>query len=199
VRLQHSARAAPVLRRRRLRPNGRNYRKAGNLDRVWVADGFNFTGYDAVVVTPVATQNIKPKDDKEADRLSLAQGALERDFMLMMQARKIFPAVVTKESEIKPGSKALKLENTIVKFSRGSSALRFGVGFGAGMPYIRLQGQLSELGSSKPLFIYDIDETGDWFASGYISSGTIQSQAASELVEDVVNFMVRTAKGETVR
>lgn len=111
------------------------------------------------------------------------------------EARRLFPAVVLKEAEVKPGAKTLKLENTIVKFSRGSSALRYGVGFGAGSPYIRIRGQLTELGSNKALFIYEVDETGDWAFAGFTSSRTLQTQAASELADDVANFMGRVARG----
>ena len=179
--------------------DGRVFRKAESLERVWLADGFNFKGYDAVLIAPVTTGNVSPKDDKEAERLSLAQIAIARDFALALEACKLFPSVLTKESDIKPGSKVLKLENAVVKFSRGSTALRVGIGMGAGSPYIRIQGQMTEAGSNKPLFIYEIDETGDWFGATFASSRTLQTQAASELADDVVAFMARVAKGEKIK
>ena len=102
-------------------------------------------------------------------------------------------------SHVLQQTRSSPLENTIVKFSRGSTALRYGVGFGAGAPYIRIQGQITEVGSSKPLFIYEVDETGDWAFAGFTSSRTLQSQAASELADDVVAFMARVAKGEKIK
>ena len=69
--------------------DGRVYCKAESLERGWLAAGFNFKGYDTVLIAPVGTENVTPKDDKEAERLSLAQIAIARGFALALEASKL--------------------------------------------------------------------------------------------------------------
>jgi hypothetical protein len=178
----------------------KRFRKTDKLDKVWLAEGFDFTGYDTLLVEEAKVDgSVKAKDEKEADRLSLAQGTLARNFALAIEGRKIFKNVTTKESEVPKEGKSLRMQPTILKFSRGSSAARYGVGFGAGMPYIKVNVRILEMGTDKPLFECELDERADWFAAGYASSRSLQSGASMELTEDVAAFMARVARHDTIK
>lgn len=178
----------------------KEFKRTDKLDRVWLAEGFDFTGYDALLVDEVKPDPaVKPKDEKEADRLSLMQGSMARDLVLAIETRKLFKTVTLKASDIPAGTKAVKLQTTITKFSRGSTAARIGVGFGAGMPYVRVIVTGSELGSGRPLFEVELDETADWFGAGYSSSQTLQTGAAMELTGDLANYMARVSKHEPIK
>jgi hypothetical protein len=178
----------------------KEFKRTDKLDRVWLAEGFDFTGYDALLVDDVKPDPaVKPKDETEADRLSLMQGSMARDLVLAIETRKLFKTVTLKPSDIPAGTKAVKLQTTIMKFSRGSTAARVGVGFGAGMPYVRVIVTGSELGSGRPLFEVELDETADWFGAGYSSSKTLQSGAAMELTADLANYMARVASHDPIK
>ncbi len=127
--------------------------------KCWIADGFDFNGYDAIYIAPtVSTAKFpdKPEDKKVHE---LAKQSLVTELARMVNTRQLFNKVVTQESDIKPGSKALKLENTITEFSKGGGAGRyFGGLYGAGQPVLRVQGKMSDGG--KPVFTYEIRRSG---------------------------------------
>lgn len=175
------------------------YRRTDKLDKVWVAEGFDFSGYEVMLITAVKADGIKPKDVKEEERLEMIRSTLARDLANSVEHKRIVPAVTIKEADLNTASKALKLENTIVEFTRGSSAARYLVGFGAGMPRLRVHGQVTDAATGKRLLEYDIDETADWFASGYASSATLQSHAGAELADDVTEFMWLITKHQPIK
>jgi hypothetical protein len=182
-------------------PGGeKKFKRTDRLDRVWLADGFDFTGYDAILVEEVKVDpSVKPKDEKEADRLSLMQGTLGRALVESIDSRRIFKTVTRKDSELAAATKGLKLQSTVTKFSRGSTATRIGVGFGAGLPYVRVVIVAVETGTNKELFECELDETADWFGAGYSGSETLQRGAGMELADDVANYMARVSKHEAIK
>ncbi len=103
------------------------------------------------------------------------QSSLARELANAIEGRRSFPAVLTKEADIKPDSKVVRLENTIIQYTRGSSTARYMVGFGAGMPRVRVRGKMTEWGGAKPLCLFEIERAGDWFGSGFTSSKTLQT------------------------
>ena len=178
--------------------DGITYRRTDKLDRVWLAEGFDFAGYDAALVPATRVDGVKPKDDLETERLESMQSALGRELANALEGRRIFAAVLTKEADIKEGSKVLRIDNTIIDFTRGSSTARYMVGFGAGMPRVRVRGTITAQGDAKPLCVFEIQRAGDWFGSGFTSSKTLQTQAAIELADDAAAFIARVAKHEKI-
>jgi hypothetical protein len=177
----------------------RAYKRTSKLDKVWSAEGFDFSGYDALLVTEVTVDPaVKPKDDKERDRLELAKVALPRDLVLAIESRKVVKTTTLKESDL-PAGKRLKLETRVLKFSRGSSTARYGVGFGAGMPYIKVNVLVTDLATSEPLLEAELDEKADWFASGYTGSRSLQAGATMELTDDLAAFMGQLARHEQIK
>src|SRR5690242_2831171 len=80
-------------------------------EKCWVANGFDFNGYDTVYIAPtLSTAKFadKPEDTKVHE---LAKNNLPAELARALKATGIFPNVVTQESDIKPGAKVLKIEN----------------------------------------------------------------------------------------
>jgi hypothetical protein len=177
---------------------GVTYKRTDAIDKVWIAEGFDFSGYDTLVIEPIAANGVRPKDDKEKERLEFARQSLQRDLKGAIEAAAIVPEVVG-AAPASGTNKTLRLENEIVEFSRGSSALRFGVGFGAGSPYMKLRGTVKDGASGKDLLIYALDETADWFASGFSSSRTLQRNAGTELVDDITGLLTQVARRQPIR
>ena len=122
------------------------------MEKCWVADGFDFNGYDTLYIAPtLSTAKFNTQNQEEVKVHDLAKESLVRELSSMLVSRKIFANVVTRESDIKPGAKALKLENTITEFTKGGGAARYFVGlYGGGQPVLRVQGKMNE--GEKPLF-----------------------------------------------
>ena len=165
---------------------------------MWIAEGFDFSGYNAIVMSPVAT-TVTPKDDKERERLEMVRHTLTRDFASTIEFKQIVPSLVGKEEDLKPDSRALRLENTVTEFSAGSMAARVMVGMGAGTPRLRVRGQLVDKESSKPVLIYELDETAPILGANWQSSRTLQSTAAAELAEDVADFFWQVSKKQPIK
>lgn len=177
---------------------GMTYRRTDKLEKVWIADGFDFSGYDAILLRPVHT-TITPKDDRERERLEMVRHTLTKDFANTIEFKQIVPTFITKEADLKTNSHALKLENEITEFSAGSMAARVMVGMGAGTPRLRVRGQLADLATGQPLIIYELDETAPIFGAQWASSRTLQTTAATELAEDVADFLWQVAKRQQIK
>jgi len=165
--------------------------------KCWVAGGFDFNGYDTLFITPTLSTAKFPDKPEDTMVHNLAKERLVSELVLKINERKIFANVVTRESDIKPGAKVLKLENTITEFSRGGGAARYWVGlYGGGQPVLRVQGKMAE--SEKPVFTFEIRRSG---TSGgarvggvFMKDDDIQAEDIRSMVLDLTDFMAAVAK-----
>jgi hypothetical protein len=177
---------------------GVTYKRTDSIDKVWIAEGFDFSGYDTLVVESIAANGVKPRDDKEKERLDFARQSLQRDLKGAIEYAAIIPQVVG-TTPTAGTNKTLRLENEILEFSRGSSAMRIGIGFGAGSPYLKLRGAVKDGATGKELLIYELDETGDWFGGGFSSSRTLQRHAGTELADDITSLLTQVARRQPIK
>ena len=172
---------------------GRSFRNP-HLDKCWVADGFTFTGYDTLFIAPIVC-TAKLKED-EHDRLQFAGQQLPIKLIHFLQPKGIFPKIVMDESQIEPGARVLKFENTIIDYSKGSGAARYFAGlYGAGQPMIRVEGKLVE--GDKPLFSYEARRSGTSFGArmggASIGGEQIQAEDVHSMMLDLTDFMAAIA------
>jgi hypothetical protein len=125
-------------------PGGITYQEDKPLGgRAWVAPGFDPKAYDVVYLAPIAAQVPKLNPDG-VENLEWAKGVLRDEVARTLRASSLFPAVVTSEADIKPGSRALRFEQTIVEYEKGGGGARFFAGlYGAGQPVLKVQGRLA--------------------------------------------------------
>ncbi len=164
--------------------------------KCWIADGFNFNGYDTLYLAP--TESTAKYPDKPADTMvhNLAKERLVTELAVLLNQRGIFPNVVTKEADVKPGAKVLKLSNTITEFSKGGGGARYFVGlYGGGQPVLRVEGKATDGG--KTVFSYEARRSG--VSAGARLNGAfakdeeIQSEDIHSLVLDLTDFMAAVA------
>jgi len=168
--------------------SGRSF-KNPHLDKCWIADGFTFAGYDTLFIAPVAvTAEVKP-DEKE--RLQLATQQIPAKLTEFLTPKGIFTNIVTSGSDIKPGARALKFENTIIDYSKGSRAARFYSLYGADQPMLRVEGRLLE--GDKPLFRYEARRSGTSAGSRvgglFMGGDNIQDEDVHSMMLDLTDFM----------
>ena len=96
--------------------------------KCWVAGDFNFAGYDTLYIAPTVSTAKFPDKPEDTMVHNLAKERLVSELILKLGERRLFTNVVTKESEIKPDAKVLKMENTITEFAKGGGAARYFVG-----------------------------------------------------------------------
>jgi hypothetical protein len=164
--------------------------KEPHMDKCWIADGFNFKGYDVLYIAPTASTATMHDDEKAPHETS--KQALPQQLRNFIQANGPFPRVVLQESEIKPGEKVARMENTIVQYAKGGGAARYWAGiYGAGQPILKVQGRLTDAG--KPLFTYEATRSGTSGGArmfgAFMKDEDIQIQDIQSMALDISDFM----------
>lgn len=170
--------------------------KNPHLEKCWVAEGFDFKGYDTLYIAPThstATFPNKPEDTMVHDK---AKQSLVAELARSLQSKNLFRQVVTNESDIPAGSKTLRLENTITEFSKGGGAARYWAGgWGAGYPVLRVEGTMSD--GDRPVFTYTGRRSGvsagARIIGAWMKDENIQIQDVRSLVLDLTDFMAAIA------
>lgn len=170
--------------------------KTPHLEKVWLADGFTFAGYDTVYVGETkSTAKFQPDEEKPHET---AKRGLQQKIADALKDKKLFANVVTRESDIPAGAKALRLENTIVEYSKGGGAARYFAGlYGAGQPVLKVEGKVTD--GAKPVFNYTARRSGvsagARMAGGVMTDESVQAEDINSMVKDLTDFIERTAKG----
>jgi hypothetical protein len=175
------------------------FQRVDKLDKIWLADGFAFKGYEVLLVTALNAEGIQPKDEKEADRLNLLKRGYAEDMARGLERFAGFPKATARDADVPAGQKKLVLDTKLLEFSRGSSAARYGLGFGAGMPFIKIRCTFHEGDPAKPLAMFEMDEKGDWMGGGFASNESLQEKASSELGKDLGRFIEKVRNGEKIK
>lgn len=166
-------------------------------EKCWVASGFEFNGYDTLYIAPTLSTAKFPDKPEDTKVHELAKENLPAELARMIDSRKIFGNVVTRESEIKPGAKVLKLENTITEFSKGGGAGRYFAGlYGGGQPVLRVQGKLND--GEKTVFKYEARRSGTSggarMGGAFMKDEDIQIEDIRSMALDISDFMAAVAK-----
>src|SRR5438876_6183460 len=104
--------------------------KEPHMEQCWIAEGFNFLGYDTLYIAPTLS-TAKFHDDEQRPH-ELAKEAFPGELSRSLNRKGLFANIALRESDIKPGAKLLKLENTITEYSKGGGAARYCVGLYGG-------------------------------------------------------------------
>jgi hypothetical protein len=164
-----------------------------DFGQVWLAPGFTFRGYDAVLVSEPRAEVPKLNPDG-IQNLEWARGVLRTELAAALQQRELF-AVVQSPAEVRPGGRLLRLDSTIIEYEKGGGGARFWAGgYGAGQPVIKVRGQLTADG--RPLFVYEARRSGMSTTArmfgGYRGDKAIQQEDIKHLAKGLGDFMVRT-------
>jgi len=178
--------------------NGGLVFKEPHIEKCWIADSFDFGGYDALYITPTITAAKVPEGQE------ILESVAGDDLVLMMKElldrTGVFPRVEVEEPPAK--LKILRLSNTVVAYSKGNYAGRFLAGpFGGGQPVFRVEGVATDNG--KPVFTYTIQRSGTSMDArmdtplipnpGTITLEKIQLQDIYSMSLDLTDFMAAIA------
>ena len=161
------------------------------MEKCWIAEGFNFSGYDVLYIAPTVS-TAKLHNDQEKAPHELAKENLPLELERVLRDRGIFPQIVLRESDVKPGARVLKLENTIVEYAKGGGGARYWAGlYGAGQPVLRVDGQMTD--GEKAVFRYQARRSGvsagARMTGAFMKDEDIQVQDIRSMVLDLADFM----------
>ncbi len=168
-------------------------REEKDFGQVWLAPGFDFKGYDTLLVTEPRAEVPKLNPDG-IQNLEWARGVLRTELAAALQERKLF-TVVQNPAEVKPGGRLLRLDNTITEYEKGGGGARmFGFASSAGQPVIKVRGQLTADG--RPLFVYEARRSGMSTSArmfgGYRGDKAIQEEDIKHLAKGLGDFIAKT-------
>jgi hypothetical protein len=190
---QMQSKAAPTGAVSSANDAGVTLHKDKDIQGVWLAPGFNFTGYDALFVEPTEYAGIV-RDNETKERQQAISGT-QAAIVSAAQATIVFPKV-TAGSPSAPG-KNLVLKNTIIKFEKGGGAARYFAGlYGAGQPHIRVRGKMYD--SEKLVCVFEVERSGEGGGArmfgGYMGDDSILSNDIRDLASDLAEFFKRTSQ-----
>jgi hypothetical protein len=174
--------------------------KNPHLDKCWLADGFNFSGGYSLQVAPVqSTAKCKPDEERLHE---MAKDNLQSELVAALKAQHIFSNVIAGEAGRQSGTKVLKMENTVLEYSKGGGAARYFAGiYGAGQPMLRIRGTITENG--KPVFEYEARRSGvsgnARLHGGFMKDEDIQIEDIRSFVLDLTDFIAAMAGNYTAR
>ena len=166
-----------------------------DIQGVWLADGFDFKGYDALCIAEPVFAAVERSN--EAQMRAMAMKVLSDQLVEHLGDAKLFSTVTTRPDEVKPGSKSLRMENAIIEYEKGGGGARYFVGlFGGGQPVIKVRGRI--LDGDKLLCVYEMKRSGESggsrVAGVFMSDEEIQRNDIRDLASDLADFFKRTAK-----
>jgi hypothetical protein len=175
-------------------PAGAKLHKDQNIQGVWLADGFNFKGYQTLYLTPVVFAAIERTNEVAARAVAMQE--LPEQLADNLRDTQLFATATTRSEDVKSGTKTLRLDNTIIEYSKGGGAARYFAGhFGGGQPVIKVRGQIFD--GDKLVCVYEIKR------SGVLHAGRITGAAMSDedlqradiyaVARDLASFFKRTA------
>jgi hypothetical protein len=138
----------------------------------------------------------------EAKLHDWAKQTLRTEFSSFFTRKGIFANIVTSESEIKPGAKVLKMENTITEYSKGGGGARAFVGiYGGGQPVLRVVGKMTD--GDKSEFTFEARRSGasagGRLAGGSMKDEDIQIEDIRSMSLDLSDFMAAIAGKYTAK
>jgi hypothetical protein len=169
--------------------------KEPHLEKCWIASDFNFNGYDTLYIAPtLSTAKLHGPDEESPHALAKENVVIELDRKI--RSKGIFQNIVTHESEIKPGARTLKLENTIIEYAKGGGAARYWVGlYGGGQPVLRVVGRMTD--GDKVVFTYEARRSGVSAGArvigAWMTDVDIQLDDIRSMVIDLSDFMAAMA------
>lgn len=150
------------------------------------------SSYDTLVIKDFTTDGAEYSrvDDEEKAKIDamrpLLVSTIAESLAMQVKERKLFKNVLRNQNA---NGKTLILDGAITEFNAGSRALKFFVGFGAGMAYLKVKGRLIDGQTGKELATFEDRETGYRGAVGMESYEDLFPHQAKSLGENIANFI----------
>jgi hypothetical protein len=166
-----------------------------HLDKCWIASGFDFNNYDTLYIAPtLSTAKLHGPDEENPQQIAKENLVIELERSL--RARNIFANIATRESDIKPGARVLKLENTIIEYAKGGGAGRYFAGvFGGGQPVLRISGKMTD--GDKTVFTFEAKRSGTSAGARlvgvWMTDVDIQTEDIRSMTLDLSDFIAAIA------
>ena len=150
------------------------------------------SSYSTLVIRDFNTEGAEYSrvDDEERAKIDAMKPILSRTITdnveMQLKIKKLFSTILI---NAEPKENAVILEGAFTEFNAGSRALKFFVGFGAGMAYLKIKGRLIDAQTGQELAVFVDRETGYREAIGMESYLDLFPHQAKSLGENIAEFI----------
>jgi len=170
--------------------------KDPHLTKCWIAQDFDFTGYNELCIAPtlsVAKLGNPPEEERPQE---IAKENLVIELQRLVRARNVFETVNTGETPSRRGARVLRLQNTILEYARGGAAARYWAGlWGGGQPNLRVEGKMTD--GDRIVFTYEVARSGNSVGARlggvYVTDADIQLEDIRSMTLDLADFIAAIA------
>jgi Domain of unknown function (DUF4410) len=163
---------------------------------VAVAPGFDIKRYKTIAVTQLA---VTDKMDDDGDRRFAAEMSMffQAELVRHLRGSGLFVKVVNAgETKFESSSETvLKVEGAITRLGRGSQAMRYLVGYGAGAARAQADMKFVEVPSGKVVMVVADRRIASAGAFGGSDREHLR-ESFDDMARDLAKFLVRLSKGE---
>jgi hypothetical protein len=177
-----------------LGPESKWYRQTERIERVWIADDFDFGNYNAIFVVETAQETAAPEDKHQEEFQNSLRG-IQRELCQAIELKQIVPKVVTNQAALHAEDKTLKLQTTLYEFHPADVAMRIMFGaYGAGKATVKVRGRLSDMATDKSLLLIEDESNSEMIGS--IRSGA--TDAVLNMAVDWAKLFSKVRKKEPI-
>jgi hypothetical protein len=163
--------------------------------RVAVAAGFDLKRYQTILVErfPIATSEIEDEGDQRfADKMA---AFYQQELLRRLRESGLFGQVEPAKGSGRQPGKALVLRGSITRLGRGSQAVRYFVGFGAGSTRAQAEMHFVDAESGRVVLVTADRRLGSAGMFGGDDEDFLE-ESFDDMARDLVKFLVRLSRGE---
>jgi hypothetical protein len=163
---------------------------------VALAPGFDIKRYKTIAVTQLAVTD-KMEDDGDRRFAAEMSTFFQAELVRHLRSSGLFVRVVNAgETQVPSGSETvLKVEGAITRLGRGSQAMRYLVGYGAGAARAQADMKFVEVPSGKVVMVVADRRIASAGAFGGSDREHLR-ESFDDMARDLAKFLVRLSKGE---
>jgi hypothetical protein len=163
---------------------------------VALAPGFDIKRYKTIAVTQLAVTD-KMEDDGDRRFAAEMSTFFQAELVRHLRSSGLFVRVVNAgETQVQSGSETvLKVEGAITRLGRGSQAMRYLVGYGAGAARAQADMKFVEVPSGKVVMVVADRRIASAGAFGGSDREHLR-ESFDDMARDLAKFLVRLSKGD---
>jgi len=174
-------------------PEGVVLRQDKDIQGVWLAESFNFRGYDGLIVQE--TVFAAKERPNETTMRAMARRVVREQMIGSLQNTSLFASVSAADGA-PANARVLTMSNTIIEYEKGGGGARYFVGlYGGGQPVVRVRGEIRD--GDKLVCVYEMrrsgESAGSRFSGAFMSDEEIQRNDIRDLASDFADFIKRAA------
>lgn len=176
---------------------GMDMKSDKDLNSVYLAPGFNFNGYEGLLISLPSTQAVFEKKEIDPEEMAVYFKSKLTEELKKLGIFKVVADENSPSANTLPRDKLLVMKIVFTEMDPGSRALRYMVGFGAGATKVQVDSEVKNCLTAEVYCRASQRRVGFMGAFGGSSKGFIHDSLEG-MAKDIASFVKRVASGEKI-